>query len=76
MNQTFSNLFIFATGAAIGSLVTWKLLKTKYQQIANDEIESVKSVFSRRNSENNESFNNLFTPFAAFTGGMQRLPSP
>ena len=58
MNQTFSNLFIFATGAAIGSLVTWKLLKTKYQQIANDEIESVKSVFSRRNSENNESIDN------------------
>ena len=58
MNQTFSNLFIFATGAAIGSLVTWKLLKAKYQQIANDEIESVKSVFSRRNSENNESIDN------------------
>ena len=37
--------FIFIAGAVIGSVVTWKLVKTKYEQIANDEIESVKERF-------------------------------
>lgn len=48
-----SNFIIFATGAAIGSLVTWKLIKTKYERQAQEEIDSVKEVFSRR-SESKE----------------------
>lgn len=47
MNNTLNKLFIFAAGAAVGSVVTWKLVKTKYEQIANEEIESVKEVFGR-----------------------------
>lgn len=47
MNKIF-NLFIFAAGAAIGSAVTWKLVKTKYERIADEEIKSVKEVFSKR----------------------------
>lgn len=39
---------IFAAGAAVGSVATWFLVKTKYEQIANEEIESVKEVFSQR----------------------------
>ena len=50
-----TNLLIFASGAAIGSAVTWKLLKTKYEQIAREEIESVKEVFSKRYSDKEES---------------------
>ena len=51
MNQTIlSKFLIFAAGAAIGSAVTWKLLKTKYEQIAQEEIESVKEVFSKKAS--------------------------
>lgn len=46
--MNFNNLVIFATGAAIGSVVTWKLVKTKYEQIAQEEIDSVKEVFSRK----------------------------
>lgn len=38
-------LFIFAAGAAIGSAVTWKVIKTKYERIAQEEIDSVKKVF-------------------------------
>ena len=54
MNNTLNKLFIFASGAAIGSVVTWKLVKTKYEQIANEEIESVKEVFGRgRRAETN-----------------------
>lgn len=45
MNDTLSKFLIFAAGAAIGSAVTWKLLKDKYERIAQEEIESVKEVF-------------------------------
>ena len=51
MNNKVVNVLMFATGAAIGSVVTWKLVKTKYEQIARDEIASVKEVFSFRKSE-------------------------
>lgn len=47
MNNTLSKVLIFAAGAALGSAVTWKIVKTKYEQIANEEIESVKEVFGR-----------------------------
>lgn len=50
-----TNLLIFASGAAIGSAVTWKLLKTKYELIAREEIESVKEAFSKRYSAKEES---------------------
>jgi hypothetical protein len=43
-----SKIFIFAAGAAIGTVVTWKLLKTKYEQIAQEEIDSVKETFAKR----------------------------
>lgn len=52
MNKNgLTNLFIFAAGAAIGSVVTWKLVKDKYAQIAQEEIDSVKEVFSKRESD-------------------------
>lgn len=41
---------MFATGAIIGSLVTWKYVKTKYERIAQEEIDSVKDVFRERAS--------------------------
>lgn len=48
MNKsTLSKVVIFAVGAAIGSAVTWKLTKTRYEQITNEAIESVKEVFGR-----------------------------
>jgi hypothetical protein len=39
---------MFAAGAAVGSAVTWKILKTKYDQIIQEEIDSVKEVFAER----------------------------
>ena len=44
-----NKIFIFTLGAAIGSVVTWKLVKDKYARIAQEEIDSVKEVFSKRN---------------------------
>jgi hypothetical protein len=51
MNYKLFNVLAFATGAAIGSAVTWKFLKDKYERIAQEEIESVKEVFSRRREQ-------------------------
>jgi hypothetical protein len=39
---------MFAAGAAIGSAVTWKILKTKYDRLIQEEIDSVKEAFSDR----------------------------
>lgn len=39
---------IFLAGSAIGSVVTWKLVKTKYERIANDEIESMREYYSNK----------------------------
>ncbi len=41
-------IFAFSIGAALGSVVTWKLVETKYKQIAQEEIDSVKEVYSKR----------------------------
>lgn len=51
MNNKIINVLMFATGAAVGSVVTWKVLKTKYEQIAQEEINSVKEVYSVRREE-------------------------
>lgn len=52
--MNLNSLIIFAAGAAVGSVVTWKLVKTKYEQIAQEEIDSVKEVFSRKNEQTEE----------------------
>ena len=39
---------IFLAGGAIGSVVTWKLVKTKYEQLANEEIESVREYYNKK----------------------------
>lgn len=42
---------MFVMGAAVGSAVTWQYAKKKYEQIAQEEIDSVKEVFSKRDPE-------------------------
>lgn len=37
MNDTLNKFLIFAAGAAIGSVVTWKYLKTKYELVEYEE---------------------------------------
>lgn len=48
MNNGIKSTFIFFLGAAAGAVVTWALLKNKYEQIAQEEIDSVKEVFAER----------------------------
>lgn len=41
---------MFVLGAAVGSVVTWQYTKKKYELIAQEEIDSVKEIFSKRES--------------------------
>lgn len=55
MGDKIVKLLIFGIGAAIGSVVTWKLVKTKYERIADEEIESVKkSTIIKRSLKNTQ----------------------
>ena len=54
MNRKIINLVIFTAGAAIGSAVTWKVVKDRYEKIVQEEIKSVKEVFSDRFNSSNE----------------------
>lgn len=46
MNNNIKCAIAFALGAAVGVAASWKIMEAKYKQIANEEIESVKEVFS------------------------------
>jgi hypothetical protein len=45
MNNKLFNVILFTAGVAIGSAVTWKVVKTKYEQLAQEEIDSVKAEY-------------------------------
>ena len=42
------NLLFFVAGAAMGSVITWKLIEKKYKDLADEEIESVIETFKNR----------------------------
>lgn len=46
MNKRFGNFVMFTAGAAIGSVVTWFIVKKRYAQIAQEEIDSVIETFN------------------------------
>ena len=43
---------IFVAGVVVGSVVTWKIVEKRYKDLADDEIESVKDMFLKRNTKN------------------------
>ena len=49
MSETVKRIFIFVAGAGLGAFATWQFLKNKYEQIANDEIASVKEAYNKKN---------------------------
>lgn len=57
MDTKIVGLLAFTIGAVAGSAVTWYYAKKKYEQIAQEEIDSVKEVFSRREKEHTEPAN-------------------
>lgn len=54
MNKNTVAILAFISGAAVGVAASWKFFKTKYEQIAQEEIDSVKEVFSERVEEMKE----------------------
>lgn len=48
MNNKIAGFLMFAAGVAIGSVATWKFVKTKYERIANEEIASIREVYSKK----------------------------
>lgn len=46
MNKKLFNVLLFTAGATIGSLVTWKVLKKKYEQLLQEEIDSFKETYA------------------------------
>lgn len=49
-----SKVLIFVAGCGIGSVVTWKLVEKRYQQIAQEEIDSVKKALGYVNERMKE----------------------
>lgn len=54
-----NKVLMFALGAAVGSLITWKLLEKKYKDLADEEIESVIERFNNREKEERHIINNF-----------------
>lgn len=46
MKSKIINVLMFAAGAAIGSVVTYKVVKNQYEKIVQEEIESIKEAFA------------------------------
>lgn len=51
MNKTVPTVAAFLLGAAAGAAGAWYILKDRYAQIAQEEIDSVKEAFLRRYSD-------------------------
>ena len=51
MNNTIKTIFVFSIGAAIGSFITWRFTKTIYKRIAQEEIDSVKEIYSKKSEK-------------------------
>ena len=66
MNATsVRNLAIFAVGALLGSAVTYKLLKTKYEQIAQEEIDDVREYAKKQIDYYDEFYRNEIDKLSA-----------
>lgn len=59
MNNKVIGAIGFVAGAAIGSLVTWKIVETKYKRIAEEEIASVNALYSGKKKVEDEEYEPL-----------------
>lgn len=53
MNK-YTGALSFIFGAGLGAATAWYFLKTKYEAIAQEEIESVKETYAKREEESNK----------------------
>lgn len=54
MNYKFTNVLMFAAGAAIGSAVTWKVMQTKCEQMIQTEVDAFKLSYAEAMSATQE----------------------
>lgn len=52
--DSINKIVIFTAGVAIGVAASWKFFENKYKKIAQEEIDSVKEVFSRKEKTEKE----------------------
>lgn len=48
MSSTIKCVSVFVVGAGIGSIVTWKFVKRKYEQIADEEIAKMREYYKEK----------------------------
>lgn len=51
------NLAMFMAGASVGAIASWLFAKRHYEKITQEEIDSVKAVYAKRNPEANVEHN-------------------
>ena len=51
MNRGLNNFIMFTTGVVLGTLAASKYFKEKYEKISQEEIESVKEVYKKKEEE-------------------------
>lgn len=54
MSSKSASFLAFIFGAAVGSVATWQFIKKKYEQIAQEEIDSVKEAFFQPDTDDAE----------------------
>lgn len=57
MNTTIINMTMFVMGAAVGSLVTWKIMRSRCEKIIRDEVDSFAKDWSQRMKETESAYN-------------------
>lgn len=62
MNNALKYAFVFAAGAAVGSVVTWKLLHTQYEHRVQAEVDDVKKVLLGKETEPAKEVNTVEEP--------------
>ena len=51
MNNVVSKVIVFTAGSVVGSIVTWKIVKSKYEKYADEEIKKVVEYYSKKAEE-------------------------
>lgn len=51
IGENIKNVLLFTAGLVIGSVVTWKMTKDKYEQWANDEIRMMREYYNQKEEE-------------------------
>ena len=51
IGENIKNVLLFTAGLVVGSVVTWKMTKDKYEQWANDEIRMMREYYNQKEEE-------------------------